>query len=55
MLYYLGHGCWFSVVDSVEKLAVSDFVGDITRQQPVTTSVMSRVLMLQLAFIYLQS
>lgn len=30
----------FSVVDRVEKLAATDFVGDITRQQTVTTSVM---------------
>lgn len=42
--------CWpvlaesaaFSVVDRVEKLAATDFVGDITHQQPVTLSLMSR-------------
>lgn len=54
-LSQLGRGCsFFPLWPAWKNLRQLIFVGDITHQQPATTSVMSRVLMLQLAFIYLK-
>lgn len=46
-------GACFSVVDCLEKPAATDFVGDITHQQPVTMRVMPHVLMLQLTLVFI--
>lgn len=46
-----GEAAGFSSAELLEKLAGTDFVGDITRQQPAPTRVMSRVLMPQLVWL----